>query len=117
MKPQLILIAGPGLTLAIAALATAGLAGAQPAAKPPAYTAPPETSRLLDGPDLVKAQTYCMACHSADYVTTQPRGMSAAFWEAEVVKMRSAYGAPIPDDAVKPLVNYLTTAYSSPTLK
>lgn len=101
--------------LALAAAVTGGLASAQPAAAPPAYSPPPETSRLLEGPDLAKAQTYCMACHSADYVTTQPRGMPPAFWEAEVLKMRNAYGAPIPDEAVKPLVNYLTSTYGNVT--
>ncbi|THD70838.1 cytochrome c [Phenylobacterium sp.] len=111
MSPRLIHAA---LLPALASIMLAGLAAAQPGSPPPAYSPPPETARLLEGPDLAKAQTYCLACHSADYVTTQPRGMSAAFWEAEVAKMRTAYGATIPDDAVKPLVNYLTTAYSAP---
>ncbi|HZZ30700.1 MAG TPA: cytochrome c [Phenylobacterium sp.] len=99
--------------LALASATLAGFAAAQPSAAPAAYSPPPETARLLDGPDMAKAQTYCLACHSADYVTTQPRGMPAAFWEGEVTKMRNAYGAPIPDDAVKPIVNYLTTTYSA----
>jgi hypothetical protein len=90
-----------------------GLALAQPTAPPPVYSPPPETARLLDGPDLAQAQRYCLACHSADYVTTQPRGMPQAFWEGEVAKMRTAYGATIPDDQVKVIVNYLTTAYAA----
>jgi hypothetical protein len=90
-----------------------GLAVAQPAAAPPAYSPPPETARLLDGPDLAKAQRYCLACHSADYVTTQPRGMPAAFWDGEVAKMRTAYGAPIPDEDVKDVVAYLTATYGA----
>ena len=101
-----------GLAMAVAVLAPTGLAAAQPA--PPAYAPPPETARLLDGPDLAPAQRYCLACHSADYMTTQPRGMPPAFWEAEVAKMRTAYGATIPDDQVKPIVNYLTAAYGQP---
>ena len=102
------------LDLALAALAPTAFAAAQPASAPPAYVPPPETARLLDGPDLASAQRYCLACHSADYLTTQPRGMPPAFWEAEVAKMRTAYGATIPDDQVKPIVNYLTTAYGPP---
>jgi sulfite dehydrogenase (cytochrome) subunit B len=97
------------------AAALGGLAATQPAAPPasgpPAYAPPAETSRFADGPGLDKAQTYCLACHSADYVTTQPRGKPAAFWEGEVAKMRTAYGAQIPDDEVKAIVAYLTSAY------
>jgi len=96
-----------------AAAAVPGLAGGQPAAAPPAYAPPAETSRLLEGPGLAKAQTYCLACHSADYVTTQPRGKPASFWEAEVAKMRTAYGAQIPDEDGKAIVAYLTTAYAA----
>ena len=99
------------------AAALGGLAGAQPAAPPasgpPAYAAPAETSRLADGPGLDKTQTYCLACHSADYVTTQPRGKPAAFWEGEVTKMRTAYGAQIPDDEAKTIVAYLTATYGA----
>jgi len=95
-------------------VAPAALAVAQPAAGPPTYSPPPETSRLLDGPNLERAQRYCLACHSADYVTTQPRGMPRTFWEGEVAKMRNAYGATIPDDQVKVIVDYLTTAYADP---
>jgi len=97
-----------------AAAALAGLAAAQPAtAPPPAYAPPAETSRLLDGPGLAMAQTHCLACHSADYVTTQPRGMPKAFWAAEVAKMRTAYGAQIPDDAAQAIVDYLTATYAA----
>jgi mono/diheme cytochrome c family protein len=112
MRVPLIRRALWALVLASAA-APGGLACAQPEAGPPAYAPPPETSRLADGPGLVKAQTYCIACHSADYVTTQPRGKPAAFWEAEVAKMRASYGAQIPDDEVKAIVAYLTATYAA----
>jgi mono/diheme cytochrome c family protein len=113
MKPVLSAYAG----LAASALAAVGgVAAAQPPAAPPAYSPPPETSRLLDGPDLAQAQMHCMACHSADYVNTQPRGMPEAFWTAEVAKMRTAYGAPMTDDDAKAVVKYLTATYAaSPT--
>ena len=105
------------LLIAAAPLATA----AQPPAAPPvgrplpALTWPPETSRFLDGPGVERAQRHCMACHSADYVTTQPRGMPEAFWTAEVAKMRNAYGAPMTDEDAKAVVAYLTTTYSDTT--
>ena len=50
---------GLAAAFALAAVAAlAGLAKAQPAAPPPAYSPPAETSRLLDSPGLAKAQTY-----------------------------------------------------------
>jgi sulfite dehydrogenase (cytochrome) subunit B len=107
MRPLSAALAFAGVLAAAAALA--GLAAAQP----PAYAPPAETSRLADGPGLGKTQTYCLTCHSADYVTTQPRGEPAAFWQAEVAKMRTAYGAQIPDDDVKAIVDYLVATYSA----
>lgn len=42
----------------------------------------------------------CTACHSLEYVTTQPRGMGDKFWNDEVAKMVKVYGAPVePGDA------------------
>ena len=42
----------------------------------------------------------CMACHSLDYITTQPRGKGAQFWRDEVAKMVGVYKAPVaPADA------------------
>ena len=42
----------------------------------------------------------CTACHSLEYVTTQPRGMGEKFWHDEVTKMVKVYGAPVaPADA------------------
>jgi len=37
----------------------------------------------------------CMACHSLDYITTQPRGKGAQFWRDEVAKMVGVYKAPV----------------------
>ncbi len=108
-------LASSAALAALALAAPGGLAMAQSAAGPPVYSPPRETAKLLDGPDLAQAQRHCLTCHSADYVTTQPRGMPEAFWAGEVAKMRTAYGATIPDEDVKPLVNYLTTAYGAPT--
>lgn len=42
----------------------------------------------------------CTACHSLEYVTTQPHGMGEKFWTDEVTKMVKVYGAPVdPADA------------------
>jgi hypothetical protein len=39
--------------------------------------------------------------------------MPAAFWDGEVAKMRTAYGARIPDEDVKDVVAYLTATYGA----
>jgi hypothetical protein len=50
----------------------------------------------------------CTACHSADYIKTQPRGekFKKDFWAAEVTKMIKVYGAPIDDADVGKIVDY-----------
>ena len=71
---------------------------------------PPETSKLKpgSGSELVAAQ--CLLCHSADYVSTQPK-LSRAAWKATVLKMQQKYGAPIPTNTVDTLVEYLLKNY------
>ena len=62
------------------------------------------------GTGSIAATTYCLACHSSAYVSTQPV-LDKAHWEAEVTKMRKAYGAAIPDKDAETIVDYLTTTY------
>ncbi len=103
--------------LAFLALATAGSAAARETGSktPQPYSAPSETSRFIEAPGINLAQRYCLTCHSADYVSTQPPHMPAAFWQNEVTKMRNAYGAPIPDEAAKAITDYLMATYSEPS--
>jgi mono/diheme cytochrome c family protein len=56
------------------------------------------------GADIAGSQ--CLICHSAGMVLTQPP-LKKDEWRAEIMKMRSAYGAPIPDDQVDALSEYL----------
>jgi sulfite dehydrogenase (cytochrome) subunit B len=100
------------LTVSVAGSVAARETGA---GAPPAYAPPPETSRFIAAPGVEMTQRYCLTCHSADYVSTQPPHMPAAFWQAEVSKMRNAYGAPIPDDAAKAIADYLVATYSEPS--
>jgi len=88
------------------------------AASPPhgVVTIPPTNEAgyaFKPGPGLTETTTHCLTCHSAAYVATQPV-LSKDQWQAEVVKMRAAYGAKIPDDAVPAIVDYLTTQYGKP---
>ncbi|MDM7955233.1 cytochrome C [Blastomonas sp.] len=62
----------------------------------PEETTPPELAD--EGAELVVST--CSACHSLEYITTQPRGMGEKFWHDSVGKMVKVYGAPIePADA------------------
>jgi mono/diheme cytochrome c family protein len=56
------------------------------------------------GADIATSQ--CLICHSAGMVLTQPP-LKKDEWRAEILKMRTAYGAPIRDDQVDALSEYL----------
>ena len=56
------------------------------------------------GADVASSQ--CLNCHSAGMVLTQPP-LKKDEWRAEIMKMRSTYGAPIPEDQVEGLAEYL----------
>lgn len=76
------------------------------------FTLPAETNRFKPGAGSEIAATQCIICHSADYISTQPP-MPRAFWKAGVQKMQKVYGAPIPDQQVEPLVDYLVKNYGN----
>jgi sulfite dehydrogenase (cytochrome) subunit B len=80
---------------------------------PITYILPEETAAFKPGPDVDVVKNNCTACHSADYVATQPRGAKdkKGFWQAEVTKMMKVYGAPIEDGDVARIVDYLATTY------
>ena len=101
MSARVILLAGMGLILIGAS-----------AAKPVAYTLPPEKEITLpagEGAELTQAQ--CGACHSLDYVQTQPRGKGAQFWKDAVEKMVKIYGAPIEPKDADAISAYLAKTY------
>lgn len=70
-----------------------------------------ESFALPDGPGADIVQANCMACHSLDYVTTQPRGLGRDFWQMEVDKMIHRYGAPIAAEDKAPIVDYLSAEF------
>jgi len=75
---------------------------------------PPETVSFKPGPGSEIANGQCLTCHSVEYVTTQPP-LPPAFWAATVKKMQRTYGAPIPEDQIAPLVEYLARNYGAGT--
>jgi len=96
-----------------ATAAIAGLVFAPANAAAASYTLPDETAAFKPGPNLEVVQNNCTACHSADYVNTQPRGpkFKKDFWQAEVTKMIKVYGAPIDDADAAKIVDYLAATY------
>jgi hypothetical protein len=63
-------------------------------------------------PELPKAagrettQLYCAVCHTSHYIMIQPP-LSRETWLTEVTKMRKTFSAPIPEEKVPEIVNYL----------
>ena len=59
-----------------------------------------ETPAELADPASEVVVVNCSACHSLDYITTQPRGKGEQFWKDSVAKMVTVYKAPLsPEDA------------------
>jgi mono/diheme cytochrome c family protein len=78
-------------------------------------TLPRETAALKDSPlpGFALAQGMCATCHSAEYSLTQPPASPRAYWQATVVKMQKVFGAPLPDTAIDPIVDYLVKTYGA----
>jgi hypothetical protein len=67
--------------------------------------------RLRDAPELATVRAYCSMCHSLDYIQMNSPFMKKVGWEAEVRKMVKVMGAPVPDEDVARIVNYLSQYY------
>lgn len=80
---------------------------------PVAITLPTEVAALRQGPGVELAGLQCLTCHSAEYINSQP-SLTRTAWKASVDKMRGKFGAPIPDDQVDKLADYLAAAYGKP---
>ena len=100
-------------TLLVASVAIAGLGFESLNAAPVSYALPEETAAFNAGTNLDVVQANCSGCHSADYISTQPRDQKSRkdFWQAEVTKMIKVYGAPIDQADVGKIVEYLAATY------
>ena len=75
---------------------------------------PTETASFKPAPGSGLANAQCLTCHSVEYVQTQPPE-SLAFWSAEVKKMRTVYGAQIPEEQMDSIAHYLAENYGTGT--
>ena len=99
-------IATLGLTLAAAAILLTG--PAQGATLKKESVKLPESTRVFpgDGPGAKAANSYCLMCHSVGMVMNQP-DLSKDTWLVEVNKMKNVFKAPITEDQVAVIADYL----------
>ena len=92
----------------------AAQAARQAAIAPPVHltvlnvTLPPGESAFPPGPGVEIANANCVLCHSTGMVLRQPP-LTVGEWKTEIMKMRSAFGAPITPDQIDALARYLNT--------
>lgn len=101
---------GIRIGMAAAALASAVAWSAPKEIKLPQETAMYKASSL---PGYNLALQNCMTCHSAQYVGTQPSTSTRAYWDATVKKMKKPFGAPLKDEDIEPIVDYLVKTYGA----
>ena len=68
----------------------------------------PTSNRVFPGDSAgaKAANTYCLMCHSVGMVMNQP-DLPKAAWLVEVNKMKNAFKAPIPEDQLPVIAEYL----------
>jgi mono/diheme cytochrome c family protein len=66
---------------------------------------------LKDASGRALVEQNCAACHSLDYVRTNAPFMNQQVWTAEVNKMINVFGAPIPAEDAKAIIEYLVANY------
>lgn len=73
---------------------------------PRSITLPTDPFSFQSGAGQEIANSYCVICHSADYIYMQPEH-SQKKWQAIITKMKQVFGCPIPQDQIAPLSTYL----------
>jgi cytochrome c5 len=81
-----------------------GLAAPEVAADETAFVLP-------EGEGRERVQAMCSMCHSLDYIVINSPFQDRAAWEKTVRKMVNVMGAPLTDDDVAVIVNYLASHY------
>jgi hypothetical protein len=71
------------------------------------------TVKLASGAQTALVQLRCSTCHSLDYIVMNSSFLARSGWEAEVRKMMKVMGAPIAENEVAPIVDYLTQYYGA----
>src|ERR1700755_3416205 len=94
---------------AILSLALSAPIGAKDIQRPPDGV--PLTPSVLPG--YAKAQASCTMCHSAEYMRYQPPSAARPYWDAMVHRMKAVVKAPIADEDMPAIVDYLAATYGN----
>jgi len=99
----------------LAAAAIALVATGSAAAAPRSIELPPDGAQLKASPlpGYAKAQAHCVACHSAEYMLYQPASAPRPYWDAMVKRMQAVFKAPIPQEDMPDIVDYLVKTYGN----
>ena len=84
-------------------------------AAPKTIQLPPDGATLKESalPGYAKAQASCVACHSAEYMRYQPPSAARPYWDAMVKRMKTVFKAPVPDEDIPLIVEYLVKTYGN----
>ena len=76
---------------------------------------PPDGVQLKPSalPGYAKAQAICAACHSAEYLQYQPATAPRAYWENMTRRMKLVFKAPVADEDIPLIVEYLAKTYGN----
>ena len=98
----------PCLVVALLAVLTAPIAAKD-------IQLPPDTVQLTPSPlpGYAKAQANCTMCHSAEYMLYQPPNAARPYWDAMVHRMKAVFKAPIADEDMPEIVDYLAKNYGA----
>ena len=55
----------------------------------------------------------CSTCHSAHYAEYQPPNTGVGYWNAQVLRMKNVFKAPLTDEEVPVIVDYLNKTYGA----
>ncbi len=84
--------------------------GGQAVAKDPeriaTFKLPSDLISFQSAPGSQLANSYCLICHSAEYIYMQPPH-DREQWTEIVHKMKKSFGCPLPDEQISLLVDYL----------
>jgi len=104
-------IAAMALTISVASYsqhppASASKPAAKAASQVHSIVLPQYPPEIAEGPNVETYRKDCLTCHTARYVSMQPR-FSKTVWQNEIKKMVDAYGAPVPEADQTLIVKYL----------
>jgi len=80
---------------------------------------PPDGVQLTPSPlpGYAKAQANCTMCHSAEYMRYQPPTAARPYWDAMVHRMKVVFKAPVADEDMPEIIDYLVKTYGNEQAK